>query len=71
LPFRPLLTAAMGSTRTAPSVRAFSSTYSTVARVSMAGSVLGMQHTVVKPPRAAARVPVAMVSLCSSPGSRR
>ena len=32
---------------------------------------VGMQHTDVNPPRAAARVPVAMVSLSSRPGSRR
>ena len=30
-----------------------------------------MQHTAVKPPAAAARVPVATVSLYSKPGSRR
>ena len=66
-----LVTHPMGRTRTTPSERAFCSTYSTVARVCMVGSVFGIAHTVVKPPFAAARVPVAMVSLYSSPGSRR
>ena len=47
------------------------STNSTVARVSITGLVFGMAQTVVKPPRAAARVPVAIVSLYSKPGSRR
>ena len=30
-----------------------------------------MQHTLVNPPAIAAAVPVAMVSLCSPPGSRK
>ena len=46
-------------------------TASIVAAVSMAGRVLGIAQMVVKPPRAAARAPDAMVSLCSCPGSRR
>jgi hypothetical protein len=33
--------------------------------------VFGMQQMVVKPPAAAAAVPVAIVSLCSPPGTRR
>ena len=33
--------------------------------------VLGMAQTAVKPPAAAARAPVAMVSTSSRPGSRR
>ena len=33
--------------------------------------VFGMQQMVVKPPAAAARAPVSMVSACSMPGSRR
>ncbi len=36
-----------------------------------AGEVFGMQTTVVKPPAAAARVPLAMVSFADWPGSRR
>ena len=35
------------------------------------GLVLGMQTTVVKPPRAAAAAPVPMVSLAVWPGSRK
>ena len=34
-------------------------------RLSLTGSVFAMQATAVKPPAAAARVPVAMVSLYS------
>ncbi|MNC66395.1 hypothetical protein D3C75_1167870 [compost metagenome] len=42
-----------------------------VSGLSVTGLVLGIQAMVVKPPLAAERVPVAMVSLCSKPGSRR
>ena len=38
---------------------------------SLTGSVFGMQATAVKPPATADAVPVATVSLCSWPGSRR
>ena len=38
---------------------------------SLTGSVFGMQATAVKPPATADAVPVAIVSLCSCPGSRR
>ena len=38
------------------------------ARLSLTGKVLAMQRTAVKPPAAAARVPVAIVSLYSKPG---
>ena len=41
------------------------------ARLSLTGKVLAMHATAVKPPAAAARVPLAMVSLYSKPGSRR
>ena len=48
---------------------------STIPRVtealSFTGCVLGMQQTAVKPPRAAERVPVSIVSDISWPGSRR
>ncbi len=71
LPCRPLVTQPMGSTRASALSAARSSTYSTVPRLSIAGSVLGMAQTVVKPPRTAALVPVSMVSLYSNPGSRR
>src|ERR1700720_2464200 len=39
--------------------------------LSLTGRVLGMQQTAVNPPRAAALVPVSMVSEFSCPGSRR
>src|SRR5678815_582059 len=39
--------------------------------LSFTGDVLGMQATAVKPPVTAESVPVATVSLCSCPGSRR
>ena len=38
---------------------------------STTGTVLGMVQTEVKPPAAAAAVPVAIVSLCAWPGSRK
>ena len=42
-----------------------------VPALSMDGAVFGMQTMLVKPPRAAAWVPVAMVSFADCPGSRR
>ena len=39
--------------------------------LSFTGLVFGMQQIDVKPPAAAARAPVSMVSACSKPGSRR
>ncbi len=47
------------------SLAAMSLTWPTVAASSSGGMVLGMQHTVVYPPRAAAEAPEAMVSLFS------
>ena len=70
-PFLSLVIQPMGRTRTTPSFRASIFKYSSVPVLSVGGSVLGMAHTVVKPPRAAASVPVAMVSLSSKPGCRR
>ncbi len=46
-------------------------TDATTAGSSSAGVVFGIATTAVKPPRAAARVPVSMVSASSIPGSRR
>ena len=43
--------------------------YSTISTLSIAGLVLGIGHTVVNPPLAAALAPVLIVSLCSKPGS--
>ena len=39
--------------------------------LSFTGLVFGMQQMDVKPPAAAAREPLSMVSACSKPGSRR
>ncbi len=44
---------------------------SVTARLSLGGVVFGIAQTAVNPPAAAARVPVAMSSLYSCPGSRR
>ena len=70
-PARPRETAPNGSTRTGPASAAWRAMNSTTVALSIVGVVLGMQHSVVKPPRAPAAVPVAMVSLSSPPGSRR
>ncbi len=70
-PRRPLVMAADGSTLTMPSALALDLTSSMMATLSMAGMVLGMATSVVTPPAAAARVPLAMVSLPSWPGSRK
>src|SRR5213594_1698883 len=43
----------------------------TAAWLSVTGSVFGIAHTAVNPPAAAARVPLAIVSTSSFPGSRR
>src|SRR6185503_6925016 len=45
--------------------------YSVTPALSITGLVFGMHATAVKPPATAAAVPVATVSLCSWPGSRR
>ena len=60
-----------GYTRTTPSARARSRMARVMPAWSLTGSVFGIAHTAVKPPAAAARVPVAIVSLSSRPGSRR
>ncbi len=70
-PFCPTVTAASGWTRQCPASRARASTHSIHAALSTTGSVLGIAHTAVKPPAAAARVPLAIVSLNDWPGSRR
>ena len=64
-PFSPLVIAPMGNTLTIPSVLAFRSMYSVTEALSFMGFVLGMQTMEVKPPAAAARQPVLIVSLCS------
>ena len=66
---RPWLKHPIGKTRTTPSLAPFANTNWTSDALSTGGTVLGITHRVVKPPRAAAKVPVAIVSLCSKPGS--
>src|SRR5439155_15239161 len=70
-PRPPLLTQPIGKTFTTPRRRASATMYSVTDRPSFQGSVFGMQATEVKPPAAAARVPLQIDSLCSCPGSRR
>ena len=65
LPSRPCVIAPIGRTRTAPTSRARRTISSVTARLSLTGFVFGMQQIVVKPPAAAARVPVSMSSLYS------
>src|SRR5215471_14315600 len=70
-PLLPTLAAPMGHTRTWPRALARSTIKRVMEALSLTGLVLGMQQTAVKPPRAAALVPVSMVSEFSWPGSRR
>ena len=70
-PFDPRDTAPIGYTRASPASRALSLMRSVIAAWSLTGSVFGMQATAVNPPATAAAAPVAIVSLCSCPGSRR
>ena len=70
-PSRCLVVVPSGSTRTTASRRAWVSSDSTSEPVSMLGLRVGQRAQVVKPPAAAARVPLAMVSVSSKPGSRR
>ena len=70
-PRRPSVAAPTGKTRQRPVSLPRSLTKWTSAGESIAGSVLGMQQTAVKPPATALAVPVAMVSARSPPGSRR
>src|SRR5271157_1405883 len=70
-PLLPVLAAPIGHTRTWPCAFARSTMNRVIEALSFTGLVLGMQQTAVKPPRAAASVPVSMVSEFSCPGSRR
>ena len=67
----PTVMGAMGRTRTIANslILRLRSAMSSV--VCGSGTVFGIAQIVVHPPRAAAAVPEAMVSLCSCPGSRR
>src|SRR5687767_11571829 len=70
-PFDPLDTAPMGYTRARFASAAFARISPVTLALSLTGLVFGMQATPVKPPATAAAAPVATVSLCSWPGSRR
>src|SRR5216684_541049 len=70
-PLLPMLAAPMGQTRTWPWTLARSTMKRVMEALSFTGRVLGIQQTAVNPPRAAALVPVSMVSEFSWPGSRR
>jgi len=70
-PLLPTDAAPIGHTRTLPATFARSRMNRVTEALSFTGFVFGMQQTAVNPPRAAARVPVSMVSEDSCPGSRR
>src|SRR5271154_557464 len=70
-PLLPTDAAPMGQTRTAAEAAARSTMPRVTDALSFTGCVFGMQQTAVNPPRAAARVPVSIVSDISWPGSRR
>ena len=70
-PPSPTVTAPTGKTSQWPASRPSRQTCSTTPAVSATGSVLAIACTAVKPPRAAAWVPVSTVSASSRPGSRR
>ena len=70
-PARPLVAAAAGQILMQAVSRARRFTNSTIPPLSIGGSVFGIVTTDVNPPRAAARLPVAMVSFDSKPGSRK
>ncbi len=70
-PSSPFVIAAAGITTVPQASRALCRMRSTTLRLSTTGLVLGIVRTWVKPPRAAAMAPVAIVSASSSPGSRK
>ena len=70
-PPSPTVTAPTGKTSQCPASRPSRQTCSTTPAVSATGSVLAIACTAVKPPSAAAWVPVSTVSASSRPGSRR
>ena len=69
-PTLPTVAAAIGNTFTS-APRSGDSIQRVISGESFTGTVLGMAQTEVNPPAAAAAVPVAIVSLCECPGSRR
>src|SRR5688500_10236191 len=70
-PFCPRETAPIGYTRASPASAAFCKISFVTPALSLTGLVLGMHATAVNPPATAAATPVATVSLCSCPGSRK
>src|SRR6202049_5034277 len=70
-PRLPVDAAPMGQTRVLAAAAARSTMERVTDALSFTGRVLGMGHTAVNPPQAAARVPVSIVSEDSPPGSRR
>src|SRR5712671_4653787 len=70
-PLLPIEAAPIGHTRTLETAAARSMMDRVTETLSFTGRVLGIGHTAVNPPRAAARVPVSIVSEDSPPGSRR
>ena len=71
VPFEPIETAPMGNTRARLASAARFKMNSVTDAESLTGVVLGIHATAVNPPATADAVPVATVSLCSWPGSRR
>src|SRR5258708_3171612 len=69
-PLLPTDAAPMGHTRTGETAAARSTIDRVSDALSFTGRVFGMGHTAVNPPRAAARVPVSIVSEDSPPGSQ-
>src|SRR5262249_61805994 len=70
-PCWPRDTAPSGYTRARLASAAFCRMYLVTPALSLTGEVFGMHAPAVNPPATAAAVPVATVSLCSCPGSRR
>ena len=70
-PLLPIDAAPIGHTRTGDTAAARSRIERVTDALSFTGRVFGIGHTAVNPPRAAARVPVSIVSEDSPPGSRR
>src|SRR5258708_21873842 len=70
-PLVPIEAAPIGHTRTLETAAACSMMDRVTETLSFTGRVLGIGQTAVNPPRAAARVPVSIVSEDSPPGSRR
>ena len=70
-PARPTVMQPDGMTSQSPARSPCARTNSTTIRESCDGSVFGIATTAVKPPNAAARLPVSIVSDSSRPGSRK